>query len=144
MLYFAILLYPCFQEPRPGFHGDLGINPVTGRLEPLFPDWKRQVRVGLVSLPVVLLFLVLVVLGMMGFYYCEGVMSSYHKSSGSIITSTLLYLPSIIHIVYTNMLGNAYRNVVLRLTEWGEGDKREILFLSHSRQKQLQYSRQNP
>uniref|UniRef100_A0A3B4EGA6 Anoctamin n=1 Tax=Pygocentrus nattereri TaxID=42514 RepID=A0A3B4EGA6_PYGNA len=129
----SITLTERFQEPRPGFQGDLGINPVTGRLEPLFPDWKRQVRVGLVSLPVVLLFLGLVVLGMLGFYYCEAVMSSFHKASGSIITAILSYLPSIIHIVYTNMLGNIYRNVAQRLTDWGERE-RKILLFTHCRQ----------
>lgn len=46
-----------FAEPRPGFHGELGVNPVTGRIEPLFPDWLRQLRVALVSLPVVVLFM---------------------------------------------------------------------------------------
>lgn len=46
-----------FAEPRPGFHGDLGVNPVTGRVEPLFPEWKRDLRMALVSVPVVGLFL---------------------------------------------------------------------------------------
>ena len=46
-----------FAEPRPGFHGDLGVNPVTGRVEPLFPDWQRELRMALVSVPVVGLFL---------------------------------------------------------------------------------------
>lgn len=46
-----------FAEPRPGFHGDLGVNPVTGRMEPLFPEWKRDLRMALVSVPVVGLFL---------------------------------------------------------------------------------------
>lgn len=46
-----------FAEPRPGFHGDLGVNPVTGRVEPLFPDWQRDLRMALVSVPVVGMFL---------------------------------------------------------------------------------------
>lgn len=46
-----------FAEPRPGFHGDLGVNPVTGRMEPLFPGWQRDLRMALVSVPVVGLFL---------------------------------------------------------------------------------------
>lgn len=119
-----------FQEPRPGFQGEVGINPVTGRREPLFPDWQRQMRVGLVSVPVVGLFLGLVVLGMVGFYYCESTMASVHKASGSIITATLSYLPSIVHIVYTNMLGNAYRTVALKLTEWGKADRTYSFIIS--------------
>lgn len=27
-----------FEEPRPGFHGALGFNPVTGREEPVYPS----------------------------------------------------------------------------------------------------------
>lgn len=46
-----------FAEPRPGFHGELGVNPVTGRMEPLFPGWQRDLRMALVSVPVVGLFL---------------------------------------------------------------------------------------
>lgn len=46
-----------FAEPRPGFHGDVGVNPVTGRMEPLFPEWQRDLRMALVSVPVVGLFL---------------------------------------------------------------------------------------
>lgn len=46
-----------FAEPRPGFHGELGVNPVTRRMEPLFPGWQRDLRMGLVSVPVVGLFL---------------------------------------------------------------------------------------
>lgn len=46
-----------FAEPRPGFHGELGVNPVTGRVEPLFPEWQRDLRIALLSIPVVGLFL---------------------------------------------------------------------------------------
>lgn len=46
-----------FAEPRPGFKGTLGVNPVTGRMEPLFPEWQRDVRMALMSVPVVGLFL---------------------------------------------------------------------------------------
>ncbi|XP_017329518.1 anoctamin-10 [Ictalurus punctatus] len=128
-----------FQEPRPGFQGEMGINPVTGRREPLFPDWKRQMRVGLVSVPVVGLFLGLVVLGMVGFYFCESTMSSIHKASGSIITATLSYLPSVMHIVYTNMLGNAYRTVALKLTEW-ENHREESAHQNHHTTKVLVFT----
>ena len=46
-----------FSEPRPSYHGDMGVNPVTGRWEPLFPVWQRKLRMALVSVPVVGLFL---------------------------------------------------------------------------------------
>lgn len=46
-----------FAEPRPGFHGDIGVNPVTGRMEPLFAEWQRDLRMAAVSVPVVGMFL---------------------------------------------------------------------------------------
>lgn len=32
-----------FEEPRPGFHGALGFNPVTGREEPVYPSSKYNI-----------------------------------------------------------------------------------------------------
>ncbi|XP_043084259.1 anoctamin-10 [Puntigrus tetrazona] len=128
-----------FQEPRPGFHGELGTNPVTGRLEPLFPEWKRRLRIGLVSLPVVGVFLGLVVMGMAGFYFFERLASNWHKASGSYFTAALAYLPSIAHIVYTNVLGNIYRNVALQLTE-AENHREESSFDYHHTTKVLVFT----
>uniref|UniRef100_A0A8C1DWJ0 Anoctamin n=1 Tax=Cyprinus carpio carpio TaxID=630221 RepID=A0A8C1DWJ0_CYPCA len=128
-----------FQEPRPGFHGELGTNPVTGRLEPLFPEWKRRLRIGLVSVPVVGVFLGLVVMGMAGFYFFERLFSNWHKASGSYFTAVLLYLPSIAHIVYTNVLGNIYRNVALKLTE-AENHREESSFDYHHTTKVLVFT----
>ncbi|XP_056106826.1 anoctamin-10 isoform X2 [Rhinichthys klamathensis goyatoka] len=128
-----------FQEPRPGFHGEVGTNPVTGRLEPLFPDWKRRLRMGLVSVPVVGVFLGLVVMGMAGFYFCERLVSNWHKGSGSYFTAPLVYIPSIAHIVYTNVLGNIYRNVALQLTE-SENHREESSFDYHHTTKVLVFT----
>ncbi|MED6288376.1 hypothetical protein CHARACLAT_025859, partial [Characodon lateralis] len=109
-----------FAEPRPGFHGDLGVNPVTGRMEPLFPEWKRDLRMALVSVPAVGLFLGLVVLGMMCFYWAEAGVKQLHKDWNTMVSQTLLYVPSVLHIVYTNMLATAYRTLAQALTEYGE------------------------
>ncbi|XP_059402670.1 anoctamin-10-like [Carassius carassius] len=128
-----------YQEPRPGFHGELSTNPVTGRLEPLFPEWKRRLWIGLVSVPVVGVFLGLVVMGMAGFYFFECLVSGWHKSSGSHFTVVLLYLPSIAHILYTNVLGNIYRNVALKLTE-AENHREESSFDYHHTTKVLVFT----
>ncbi|XP_041693166.1 anoctamin-10 isoform X2 [Coregonus clupeaformis] len=128
-----------FSEPRPGFHGTLGFNPVTGRLEPLFPEWQRQLRVGLVSLPLVGLFLGLVVLGMTGFYHGEALVQGFHQDSGSLFSGALLYLPSMAHIVYTNMLGNVYHTVAMQLTEW-ENHREESSFQNQHTTKVLLFT----
>uniref|UniRef100_A0A3B3Z1Q1 Anoctamin n=1 Tax=Poecilia mexicana TaxID=48701 RepID=A0A3B3Z1Q1_9TELE len=119
-----------FAEPRPGFHGDLGVNPVTGRVEPLFPEWKRDLRMALVSVPVVGLFLGLVVLGMMCFYWAEARVKWLHKDWDSMISQTFLYVPSVLHIVYTNMLATVYRTVATSLTEY-ENHREESAYDNH-------------
>lgn len=62
----------------------------------------------------------LVVLGMMGFYWAEAQVQQLHKHWDSLLSKTFLYLPSVLHIVYTNMLANVYKNVAESLTEYGE------------------------
>lgn len=109
-----------YAEPRPGYCGPPGCNPVTGRPEPCFPAWQRQLRVALVSVPVVGLFLVLVALGMASFYYCEALAKNFYTSYDSWLMTPVLYLPSVAHIVYGNMLGTLYSNVAQALSEWGK------------------------
>lgn len=109
-----------FEEPRPGFHGVLGLNPVTGRQEPLYPNAKRQLRIYLVSLPFVLLCLYLSLYVMMIYFQMEGWAISLHEDEPSFWTGTLLFIPSIIYAVVIEMMNLAYRYAAEFLTEWGE------------------------
>ncbi|KAM9754308.1 LOW QUALITY PROTEIN: anoctamin-10 [Menidia menidia] len=128
-----------FAEPRPGFHGDLGVNPVTGRVEPLFPEWRRDLRMGLVSLPVVLMFLGLVVLGMTLFYWAESRFQRLQRDWDSLLTQTLVFLPSVLHIVYTNALGTVYTRVARALTQY-ENHREESAFQNHLTAKVLVFT----
>uniref|UniRef100_A0AAV2L073 Anoctamin n=1 Tax=Knipowitschia caucasica TaxID=637954 RepID=A0AAV2L073_KNICA len=128
-----------FAEPRPGFHGDLGVNPVTGRVEPLFPEWQRDLRMALVSVPVVAVFLALVMVGMMVFYWGEVQVKRLHEDWDSLWTQTLIYLPSILHIVYTNVLATVYRTVANVLTEY-ENHREESAFENHLTGKVLVFT----
>ncbi|XP_050929542.1 anoctamin-10 isoform X2 [Lates calcarifer] len=128
-----------FAEPRPGFHGDLGVNPVTGRVEPLFPDWQRDLRMALVSVPVVGMFLGLVVLGMLCFYWGEAQVQQLHKDWGSLLSQALLYMPSVLHIIYTNMLATVYKTVAQSLTEY-ENHREQSAFEKHLTAKVLVFT----
>ncbi|XP_063052979.1 anoctamin-10 [Engraulis encrasicolus] len=128
-----------FAEPRPAFRGELGVNPVTKRVEPLFPAWQRQLRVALVSVPLVGAFLGMVVLGMAGFYWAERVVQGWHEESQSWTSAGALYVPSVAHIVYTNMLGTVYGKVALKLTEW-ENHREESSFQYHHTTKVLVFT----
>ncbi|XP_077452036.1 anoctamin-10 isoform X2 [Stigmatopora argus] len=128
-----------FAEPRPAFHGSLGVNPVTGRMEPLFPEWQRDLRMALVSIPVVILFLGMVVLGMLGFYWGESLVMWLHSEWDSVVSQTLLYLPSVLHIVYTNVLATVYKTVAQSLTEF-ENHREESAFQNHLTAKVLVFT----
>ncbi|XP_053740591.1 anoctamin-10 isoform X5 [Synchiropus splendidus] len=128
-----------FAEPRPSFHGDLGVNPVTGRVEPLFSEWQRDLRMALVSVPVVGLFLGLVVFGMMCFYWGEAQVQQLHQDWDSMLSQTLLYMPSVLHIVYTNMLATVYKIVAQSLTEF-ENHREESAFQNHLTGKVLVFT----
>ncbi|XP_061677427.1 anoctamin-10 isoform X2 [Syngnathoides biaculeatus] len=128
-----------FAEPRPSFHGDLGVNPVTGRVEPLFPEWQRDLRMALVSIPVVGLFLGMVVLGMLCFYWGENQVMRLHEEWDSVVSQMLLYAPSVLHIVYTNVLATLYKTVAQSLTEF-ENHREESAFQNHLTAKVLVFT----
>lgn len=41
------------DEPRPNFRGVMGIDAVTGRMQPQYPRWKTNVKVA--SVPIVII-----------------------------------------------------------------------------------------
>ncbi|TNN32879.1 Anoctamin-10 [Liparis tanakae] len=88
-----------FEEPRPGFHGVLGFNPVTGREEPLYPNTKRHLRIYLVSLPFVLLCLYLSLYIMMIYFLMEGWALSVYDEEPTFWTGILSFIPSVIYAV---------------------------------------------
>uniref|UniRef100_A0A3Q1I642 Anoctamin n=1 Tax=Anabas testudineus TaxID=64144 RepID=A0A3Q1I642_ANATE len=119
-----------FEEPRPGFHGVLGFNPVTGREEPLYPNTKRQLRVYLVSLPFVLLCLYLSFCVMMIYFLMEGWALSVHDEEPTFWTGILLFIPSIIYAVVIEIMNLIYRYAAEFLTEW-ENHRLESSYQNH-------------
>uniref|UniRef100_A0A674PJ92 Anoctamin n=1 Tax=Takifugu rubripes TaxID=31033 RepID=A0A674PJ92_TAKRU len=119
-----------FEEPRPGFHGVLGLNPVTGREEPLYPNAKRQLRIYLVSLPFVLLCLYLSLYVMMIYFQMEGWAISVHVEEPTFWTGILLFIPSIIYAVVIEIMNLIYRYAAEFLTEW-ENHRLESSYQNH-------------
>uniref|UniRef100_A0A8D0A2F2 Anoctamin n=1 Tax=Sander lucioperca TaxID=283035 RepID=A0A8D0A2F2_SANLU len=119
-----------FEEPRPGFHGVLGFNPVTGREEPLYPHAKRLLRIYLVSLPFVLLCLYLSLYVMMIYFQMEGWALSVHDQEPSFWTGVLLFIPSIIYAVVIEVMNLIYRYAAEFLTEW-ENHRLESSYQNH-------------
>uniref|UniRef100_H3CQS8 Anoctamin n=1 Tax=Tetraodon nigroviridis TaxID=99883 RepID=H3CQS8_TETNG len=122
-----------FAEPRPGFQGDIGVNPVTGRVEPLF-EWQRDLIIAVVSVPVVRLPIYFIFL-----HHYATSLNELHTDWDSLFSQTLLYMPSVLHIVYTNMLATAYKTVAQSLTEY-ENHREESSFQNHLTAKVLVFT----
>lgn len=126
----TLLMKRKFEEPRPGFHGVLGINPITGKEEPLYPSYKRQLRIYLVSLPFVCLCLYFSLYVMMIYFDLEVWALGLHENSGSEWTSVLLYVPSIIYAIVIEIMNRLYRYAAEFLTSW-ENHRLESAYQNH-------------
>lgn len=116
----TLLMKRQFEEPRPGFHGVLGINPVTGREEPVYSSIKRQLRIYLVSVPFVCLCLYFSLYVMMIYFDLEQWALDYHEENKSHFSSLMLYVPSIIYAVVIEIMNRIYRYAAEFLTSWGK------------------------
>ncbi|KAG8139257.1 hypothetical protein E2320_002044, partial [Naja naja] len=107
-----------FEEPRPGFHGILGINPVTGREEPIYSSFKRQLRIYFVSVPFVCLCLCFSLQIMMIYFELEFQARLYYEENQNELSALILYMPSIIYAVVIEILNRIYRYAAEFLTSW--------------------------
>ncbi|XP_039192227.1 anoctamin-10 [Crotalus tigris] len=119
-----------FEEPRPGFHGVLGINPVTGREEPIYSSFKRQLRIYFVSVPFVCLCLCLSLQIMMIYFDLEFQARLYYEENQNELSALILYVPSIIYAVVIEILNRIYRYAAEFLTSW-ENHRLESSYQNH-------------
>ncbi|KAM4706305.1 anoctamin-10 [Rhinophrynus dorsalis] len=119
-----------FEEPRPGFHGVLGINPVTGRKEPTYSSLKRQLRIYLVSVPFVCACLYFSIYVMMIYFDLENWALQYHEEQQSDFSGLLLYVPSIIYAVVIEFMNRIYKYAAVCLTSW-ENHRLESSYQNH-------------
>ncbi|XP_075601830.1 anoctamin-10 isoform X2 [Balearica regulorum gibbericeps] len=126
----TLLMKRQFEEPRPGFHGVLGINPITGREEPVYSSIKRQIRIYLVSLPFVCLCLYFSLYVMMIYFDLEQWALDYHEENESNFSSLMLFVPSIIYAVVIEIMNRIYRYAAEFLTSW-ENHRLESSYQNH-------------
>ncbi|XP_069504936.1 anoctamin-10 [Ambystoma mexicanum] len=119
-----------FEEPRPGFHGVLGVNPVTGRKEPIYSGVKRQLRIYLVSVPFVIFCLYLSLHVMMIYFDWEDMASDFHREHDSQFSSIMLFAPSILYAIVIEIMNRIYRYVAECLTSW-ENHRLESSYQNH-------------
>ncbi|XP_005152912.1 anoctamin-10 isoform X2 [Melopsittacus undulatus] len=126
----TLLMKRQFEEPRPGFHGVLGINPITGREEPVYSSIKRQLRIYLVSLPFVCFCLYFSLYVMMIYFDLEEWALDYHEENDSNFSSLMLFVPSIIYAVVIEIMNRIYRYAAEFLTSW-ENHRLESSYQNH-------------
>ncbi|CDS42189.1 anoctamin 8 [Echinococcus multilocularis] len=105
------------EQPRPLFRGALEPSPITGRLEPFYPRWKRNLIVCFVTFPmtlVCLLFVVVVAIAHIKLQEYADVKSSSWRFRGATLVP---FLPMILYGVNINILNAIYHKIAVHLTE---------------------------
>ncbi|XP_055504547.1 anoctamin-10 isoform X4 [Leucoraja erinacea] len=118
-----------FEEPRMGYEGPMGTNPITLRHQPYYPAWKRKVKIWLVSVPFLCLFLAFALYGTFLFFRLEAWVKGFYSEHEN-CWNCVLYLPSILHALYITGLNILHKMVAEVLTEW-ENHRLESSFQNH-------------
>ncbi|CAF1634206.1 unnamed protein product [Adineta ricciae] len=110
-----------FQRPRPPYYGDLQPSPITGRLEPLYPAWKRQVKKYLVSYPIVMGCLALALTLYFTYYKIQQRTNENFplgNPSNPIETKVRRMLPSMVYSLSLIPVKLIYKNIATFLTDY--------------------------
>jgi len=109
-----------FEEARPQYKGELGINKVTGHMEPQYPKWRRLVKFYCVSLPIVMVCLFLAFLVMLKYFWTQEYANVMKKAHPGFLGVTIGLMPSVIYAVEINVMNAGYRRLAHYLNEWGK------------------------
>ncbi|XP_066983808.1 anoctamin-10-like isoform X8 [Macrobrachium rosenbergii] len=103
------------SEPRPHFTGELKVSSVTGRLEPEYPAWKRNLIRYLVTLPLICVSLLVVFIVMLLILQlqdlCDAFISAHDYSF------YLSYAPKILMALTISAFDEGYTKVAVWLND---------------------------
>ncbi|XP_019880243.2 anoctamin-8 isoform X2 [Aethina tumida] len=102
-------------EPRPLFRGPLHASPVTGRLEPYHPPWKRHVFRYLISVPIIVFCLSSVFFIMIVSLQIQDWWDGLLEYRG--FPMWLGYLPKIMLAVVISLMDEAYFKIAIWLND---------------------------
>ncbi|XP_066590008.1 anoctamin-10 isoform X2 [Prorops nasuta] len=102
-------------EPRPLFTGTLEISAVTGRLEPTYPRWRRNVFRYFVTVPVIAVCLLFVFIVMILSFQIQDWWDKGLESSG--YGFCLSYVPKVLLAVVIALMDEAYFKVAVLLND---------------------------
>ncbi|XP_071516788.1 anoctamin-10 isoform X3 [Panulirus ornatus] len=104
-----------FSEPRPHFTGELKVSSVTGRLEPEFPAWRRNLIRYLVTLPLVIFSLLTVFVVMLLILQLQDMCDAF--ISAHEYTFYLSYAPKILMALTISAFDEGYTKVAVWLND---------------------------
>ncbi|XP_051172555.1 anoctamin-8 isoform X3 [Leptopilina boulardi] len=102
-------------EPRSLFRGTLSISPVTGRLEPNYPRWRRNVFRYFISVPIIAVCLFVVFIVMILSFQIQEWWDKKLGTSGYCFWLT--YVPKVLLAVVIALMDEAYFKVAVWLND---------------------------
>ncbi|VDD78150.1 unnamed protein product [Mesocestoides corti] len=105
------------EEPRPLFRGTLEPSPITGRLEPFYPRWKRNLIVCFVTLPITLLCLTVVVVVALAHIKLQEYAENRVAKCRFRVAALVPFLPMILYALNISILNAIYRKIAAYLTD---------------------------
>ena len=119
-----------WEEPRSAFKGKLGVNEITQHQEPVYPNWKRNIRRYLISYPAVFACLVMSVALMFWYFHWEFYYLELYRSDDSLFATFMKNMPSVIYSVIVLVASVIYRHIAYALTNQ-ENHRLESTFQNH-------------
>lgn len=109
------------------FQGELEVSSVTGRLEPFYPIWKRNLFRYFVTLPVVILCLCIVFAVMLANFYIEELITKLVDIGEYAFIAKVF--PKVCHAVSIFTLDRMYTRVAYWLNDMGKFGSSVPVFL---------------
>ncbi|XP_077966240.1 anoctamin-10-like [Styela clava] len=106
-----------WEEPRGSYRGPLGINPITGKQEPSYPDWKRKLRICFITGPIITLCIMSAVSLMFYYFSWDAYFAAKYDKVGTIMSKLLRNIPSIVYSVLVLAANLFYRKLAEYLTD---------------------------
>ncbi|XP_062571901.1 anoctamin-8-like isoform X2 [Saccostrea cucullata] len=103
------------EDPRPLYTGRLEASPVTGRLEPFYPSWKRNLFRYFVSYPVIVLCLLVVFVIMLLIFEVQEWINSLVNNGD--VPGFFSFLPKILLAVSIGVLDEIYKTIAKWLND---------------------------
>ncbi|GMT23997.1 hypothetical protein PFISCL1PPCAC_15294, partial [Pristionchus fissidentatus] len=105
------------RDPRPAFKGEgLTPNPVTGRMEPFYPEWKKTLIRYFIAYPSTAICVIFLFGVMLATFRAQDSMDYYFGDS--FLFSWLCYLPMVFYALFIQLSERIYREIAFKLNDF--------------------------